>query len=104
MTLAEPKKATTALPHIQRRTRRITDPLLFLVALTAAVATLVVLLGFGVAVTERRIVVMLAIDSILALILACLVAWRLWGLYRARSTGKAGARLHLRMVSLVGVA
>ena len=104
MSMAETKTATTALPVPQRRTRRITDPLLFLIALAAAVATLVVLMGFGVSVTERRVVVMLGIDILLAVILTVLVVYRLWGLYRARSSGKAGARLHMRVVSLLGVA
>ena len=104
MTSAEATSAKPGHARQHRRSRRVAEPILFVVALCAALGTLALLMGLGVAPTERRVTVMLVADAVLALILAVLVAVRLWGLYKARSSGKAGSRLHTRVVSLLGLA
>jgi two-component system nitrogen regulation sensor histidine kinase NtrY len=95
-------KPELARPH--RRPRRLAEPLLFLVALGAVTATLLVLMGVGITPTERRITVLLGLDVLLAIVLAVLVGLRLHALYKARWSGRAGSRLHLRVVSLLGLA
>ena len=97
-----PRKAERQRPL--RRSRRIFEPFLFVLAVAAALGTLVLLMGIGIEPSERRIVLMLGVDVVIAVVLAVLVCYRLYGLYRARSAGRAGARLHLRVVSLLGLA
>jgi len=78
--------------------------LLFLIAVGAALGTLVLLMGIGTQPTEKHVTAMLGVDVVIAVALALIVLYRLYRLYRARSRGKAGARLHLRVVSLLGLA
>ncbi|HRK24767.1 MAG TPA: PAS domain-containing sensor histidine kinase [Beijerinckiaceae bacterium] len=88
----------------QRRVRRIGEPLLFLLSVVAVLGTLALLMGIGVAPSERRVKLALTLDTALALLLAVLVGFRLYRLYRARWSGRAGARLHLKVVSLLALA
>ncbi|HRJ68863.1 MAG TPA: PAS domain-containing sensor histidine kinase [Beijerinckiaceae bacterium] len=76
---------------------------LFGAALVAAAATIAILMGVGVRPSETAFIVALAADILLALLLVALVGVRLWALNRARKHGQAGARLHLRIVTLLGL-
>jgi two-component system nitrogen regulation sensor histidine kinase NtrY len=72
-------------------------------ALTAAIATLMILMSIGVRPTQNMIAIALLIDIALVAILLVVVGLKLWRLWRARRKAQAGARLHFRVVSLLGL-
>lgn len=71
------------------------------IALIAAIGTFLFLLGsFGVEPDERGVLVLLGFDVVLILVLFGLVIRQLIRLRRANQAGRAGARLHRRVVGL----
>ena len=77
---------------------------LFVVALAAALGTLLALMGVIEEPNPNSVKYILIVDVVLAGLLLLLVLYKLWGLFRARSLGAAGARLHVRIVLLLGLA
>jgi two-component system nitrogen regulation sensor histidine kinase NtrY len=76
-------------------------PVVVVVALIAAIATFLVLMGvFNVAPRQTGVALLLAFDGLLVLLLIGMVGRRLWRLNRESMAGSAGARLHRRVVGL----
>ncbi|MBS0471954.1 MAG: PAS domain-containing sensor histidine kinase [Proteobacteria bacterium] len=72
-------------------------------AVLAGVMTYVTVTGAGpVKPTQDVVDSLLMINLLLGLALGGLIAWRLIRLWRARSSGVAGARLHIRLVVIFG--
>jgi two-component system, NtrC family, nitrogen regulation sensor histidine kinase NtrY len=73
-------------------------------ALLSALVTFLVLTGLTPIVPTHDVVVsVLLINLATAVILIGVITWELTGLVRARRRGRAGARLHVRIVLLFGV-
>lgn len=77
---------------------------LFVSALAAALGTLLALMGIIATPDPRGVQTILIVDMVLAGLLLLVVLSKLYGLFRARKLGTAGARLHLRIVLLLGLA
>jgi len=75
--------------------------LLVVVALIAGLATYAAFSGLAPDILPRRsLTTLILADAAIVVILACLIAFRLVAILMARRRGKAGARLHVRMVLL----
>src|SRR5688572_429440 len=73
-------------------------------ALCSGLATYLILTGLTPIVPTHRVVVgVLLINLVLVLAMIVLIAWQVSGLWRARRRQAAGARLHVRIVSLFSV-
>ena len=73
-------------------------------ALVLALATFLIFAGFTPVLPTNRIVLALfAADSLVIFVLVILVAYQAWKLRAARQARQAGARLHLRIVSLFSI-
>ncbi len=71
-----------------------------LLALVVCLATYAILAGFtSYSPSRTGLVSLLLVNLSLGLILAALIAWRLVRLWAQRQSGRAGARLHVRLVS-----
>ncbi len=74
---------------------------LVVLALTAALATFLVISGATPILPVHRVVVALFVtNALIILALLLLVGWQAWRLFRARRRGAAGAALHVRIVLL----
>jgi two-component system nitrogen regulation sensor histidine kinase NtrY len=80
------------------------DWLLFTTALAAAIYTLLTLMGVIGTLEPATVPYILAVDATLAALLVGLVGFKLFRLVRDRSSGKAGAKLHLTIVLMLGLA
>jgi len=77
---------------------------LVVLSIISALSTYVILTGLTPIVPTHRIVVtVLAINAVLALGMMALIAWQITGLWIARRQQQAGARLHVRIVSLFSI-
>lgn len=75
-----------------------------ILALLSALVTFLVLTGLTrIVPTHDVVVTVLLANLITAIILLGVIAWELTALIRARRRGRAGARLHVRIVLLFGV-
>ncbi|MFO1184009.1 MAG: PAS domain-containing sensor histidine kinase [Bauldia sp.] len=73
-------------------------------ALAAAAGTFLVLMGQTPLVpTEEVVRYALAVNSVFVGLLVVAVGWEAVGLYQARRRGRAGARLHIRIVGLFSI-
>lgn len=73
-------------------------------ALLSATVTFVVLAGLTpVAPTHQVVVTVLAIDALAALLLIAVIGREVWLIVQARRHGRAGARLHVRIIGLFSV-
>lgn len=73
-------------------------------SLFSGIATYVILTGLTSIVPNHKVVVtMLLINGILAVAMIAMIAWQVGGLWLARRRQAAGARLHVRIVSLFSV-
>jgi two-component system nitrogen regulation sensor histidine kinase NtrY len=73
-------------------------------ALASALATYLILTGLtGIRPTHDVVITVLLVNFALLLALMAVVAWELWRLYLARKRNYAGARLHVRIVTLFSV-
>lgn len=98
---ARSRITATMIPPIEEPLGSWWAPTIVGIALLAAIGTFLFLLGsFGVEPDERAAVILLGIDVALILILFGLVIRQLIRLRRANQAGRAGARLHRRVVGL----
>lgn len=75
-----------------------------MLSLGSGLATYVILTGLTPIVPTHRVVVgMLLINLVLVLAMVMIIAWQVTGLWLARRRQVAGARLHVRIVSLFSV-
>ena len=90
----------TVTDRLERRSGVIA-PVSVALAIAAALATFVVLLGFSpIDPTENVVVTLLLLNGAMILLLIVVLAREVFSLVRARRAGLAGARLHFRVVSL----
>jgi two-component system nitrogen regulation sensor histidine kinase NtrY len=79
-------------------------PTAVVLALGSALVTFFVLTGLTPVVPTHNVVVsVLLANAAIAVVLLAVIAWELVGLIRARRRGRAGARLHSRIVLLFGI-
>ncbi len=79
-------------------------PAAVILALVSALITFLVLTGLTPILPTHNVVVTVLLGNLAtAIILLGVIAWQLLGLIRARRRGRAGARLHVRIVLLFGV-
>jgi two-component system nitrogen regulation sensor histidine kinase NtrY len=96
--------AMAVAPHGGRRVIRFVGPLVVCLALLSALATFLVLAGLTpVAPTHYVVVGLLGVNAVAVLLLLGIIVRELWPLVQARRRGRAGARLHVRIVGLFSV-
>src|SRR5712691_6118938 len=72
-----------------------------LLALLSAVATFLVLANLTpILPTDTVVLTLLLLNAITVLFLIGIIAREIWGVFQARRRGRAGARLHVRIVAL----
>src|SRR3954447_10481420 len=73
-------------------------------ALLSAAVTFAVLAGLTpVAPTHQIVVTLLAVDAFAAFLLTAVIGRELWNIMQARRRGRAGARLHVRIIGLFSI-
>jgi two-component system nitrogen regulation sensor histidine kinase NtrY len=87
-----------------RLSSRVVGSIAVLLALISAAVTFAVLAGLTpVAPTHQVVVTLLAIDALAALLLIGVIGREVWNIVQARRHGRAGARLHVRIIALFSV-
>jgi two-component system nitrogen regulation sensor histidine kinase NtrY len=87
-----------------RLATRILGPIAVVLALASAAVTFLVLAGLTpIAPTHQVVVTVLAIDALAALLLLAVIGREVWLIVQARRRGRAGARLHVRIIGLFSV-
>src|SRR4051812_38545568 len=73
-------------------------------ALLSATVTFAVLAGLTpIAPTHRVVVTVLLVDAVASLLLIGVIGREIWSIFSARRRGRAGARLHVRIIGLFSV-
>src|SRR5437764_6620062 len=73
-------------------------------ALVSAAVTFAVLAGLTpIAPTHRVVVTVLLVDAVASLLLIAVIGREIWSIFSARRRGRAGARLHVRIIGLFSV-
>lgn len=99
-----PMDRLAGLPAAGKSTWSLIGPITAGIALLSALATFLVLSGLTRFLPTHDLVVsLLLINVIAALGLVLVIARELWKIVRARREGRAGARLHVRIVGLFAV-
>lgn len=98
---------TATLENVGFPTRaalRVVGPIAVAVALLSALATFLVLAGLTpVAPTHEVVVTLLMINAATVLVLVAVISREVWLMLQAWRRGRAGARLHVRVVALFSV-
>jgi two-component system nitrogen regulation sensor histidine kinase NtrY len=93
-----------AEPGSPRSNVRIVGPILVGLAMLSAVVTFFVLAGLTpIAPTHYVVVTLLLVNAVTGALLLAVIGREVWRILRARRTGRAGARLHIRIVGLISV-
>jgi two-component system, NtrC family, nitrogen regulation sensor histidine kinase NtrY len=83
------------------RSARVLGLIAVALALVSALATFVVLANFTpIAPTHEVVLTLLAVNAFTVLFLIAIIAYEVWRVFQARRRGRAGARLHVRIVAL----
>jgi two-component system nitrogen regulation sensor histidine kinase NtrY len=86
------------------RLTRVLGPVAVALALISAAVTFAVLAGLTpIAPTHQVVVTVLTIDAVAALLLVLVIGREVWLIVRARARGRAGARLHVRIITLFSI-
>jgi len=73
-------------------------------ALVAAITTLVILLGFTpIEPVDQVVIASVVVNALFVIALLALVGYEIYRLIKARTRGRAAARLHIRIVSLFSI-
>ena len=87
-----------------RLSPRVVGSVAVAMALLSAAVTFAVLAGLTpLAPTHQVVVTVLAIDALAALLLTIVIGREIWNIMQARRHGRAGARLHVRIIGLFSV-
>src|SRR5215831_6787840 len=87
-----------------RRIMRFVGPLVVVLALLSALATFVVLAGLTpVSASHEVVLVLLSINAGAVVFLLGIILFEIWPVVQGRRRGRAGARLHVSIVSLFSV-
>ncbi|MGH6770487.1 MAG: ATP-binding protein [Xanthobacteraceae bacterium] len=99
--IAELAAAATAAPG---RLARLMGLIAVALALLSALATFMVLANLTpVAPTHEIVLTLLGVNALTVMLLVAVIAWEVWRVMQARRRGRAGARLHVRIVALFSV-
>src|SRR3954466_6109145 len=83
------------------RSARVLGLIAVALALVSALATFVVLANFTpIAPTHEVVLTLLAVNAFTVLFLIGIIGYEVWRVFQARRRGRAGARLHVRIVAL----
>jgi two-component system nitrogen regulation sensor histidine kinase NtrY len=87
-----------------RRMMRFIGPLVVMLALLSALATFVVLAGLTPISASHEVVIgLLGVNAVAVLLLLGIILREIWPVVQGRRRGRAGARLHVSIVSLFSV-
>src|SRR5436189_5149619 len=95
--------ANVAAP-VPGRSARVLGLIAVALALLSALATFLVLANLTpILPTHEVVLTLLAVNVFTALFLLGIIAYEVWRVFQARRRGRAGARLHVRIVALFSV-
>ena len=106
MTAEQATSAESALtaPAAKRGETRLVGPIAVGLALLSAFATFIVLADFTpILPTHNVVVVLLAVNATTVLVLLGVIVREVWQMVQARRSGRAAARLHVRIVGLFSI-
>src|SRR6266567_4275340 len=104
MTIAEEVATVDQGASAPKQPSRMLGSITVTVALLSATVTFLVLAGLTpLAPTHQVVVTVLAIDALAAFLLTAVIGRELWNIMQARRRGRAGARLHVRIIGLFSV-
>src|SRR3982074_342515 len=104
MTIAEEVATADQGASAPKQPSRMLGSITVTVALLSATVTFLVLAGLTpVAPTHQVVVTVLAVDALAALLLVAVIGAERWQIVQARRHGRAGARLHVRIIGLFSV-
>ncbi len=106
MSVEQAASADAALvaPSAQRRESRLLGPIAVSLALLSAFATFIVLADFTpISPTHNVVVTLLLVNATTVLLLLGVIVREVWQVVQARRTGRAAARLHVRIVGLFSI-
>src|SRR5579871_6191633 len=87
-----------------RKVMRIVGPLVVVIALLSALATFVVLAGLTpIPASHEVVIALLGVNAAAVLLLLGIILREIWPVVQGRRRGRAGARLHVSIVSLFSV-
>ena len=87
-----------------RLSTRVLGPVTVTLSLLSATVTFLVLAGLTpISPTHQVVVTVLLIDALAALLLIGVIGREIWNIMQARRRGRAGARLHVRIIGLFSV-
>jgi two-component system nitrogen regulation sensor histidine kinase NtrY len=94
----------SAMPPTRRSETRVLGPIAVALALCSAFLTFIVLSDLTpIAPTHHVVVTLLLVNATAVLLLLGTVAREVWKIVQARRRGRAGARLHIRIVGLFSI-
>jgi two-component system, NtrC family, nitrogen regulation sensor histidine kinase NtrY len=100
----EPASTDLSGASAPKLSTRVLGLIAVILALLSATVTFLVLAGLTpVAPTHQVVVTVLAIDALAALLLVAVIGRELWQIVQARRHGRAGARLHVRIIGLFSI-
>jgi two-component system nitrogen regulation sensor histidine kinase NtrY len=95
---------TTGGASAPRLSTRVLGPIAVVLALLSATVTFAVLAGLTpLAPTHQVVVSVLLVDAVASLLLIGVIGREVWNIMQARRHGRAGARLHVRIIGLFSV-
>src|ERR1044072_4238411 len=104
MATAEDVATGDARASAPRLTSRVIGSLAVVLALLSAAVAFALLAGLTpVAPTHQVVVTVLAFDAFTVLVLTIVIGREVWSIVQARRHGRAGARLHVRIIGLFSV-
>src|SRR6266567_2876809 len=104
MTIAEEVATVDQGASAPKQPSRMLGSITVTVALLSATVTFLVLAGLTpVAPTHQVVVSVLAVDALASLLLIGVIGREIWKIMQARRRGRAGARLHVRIIGLFSV-
>ena len=96
--------AATAATAAPGRLARLFGLIAVALALLSALATFMVLANLTpISPTHEVVLALLAFNAVTVLLLVGIIAWEIWRVVQARRRGRAGARLHWRIVALFSI-
>ena len=104
MSLDQAAIAEAALAGPPRRELRMLGPIAVALALLSALITFVVLADLTpISPTHYVVVSLLAANAVTVCLLLAIIIWEVWQVVQAKRTGRAAARLHVRIVGLFSI-
>src|SRR5512146_395505 len=104
MTVEQATDTALAVPAARRRDVRLLGPIAVGLALLSAFVTFIVLADFTpILPTHDVVVTLLLVNAGTVLLLLGVIVREVWQMVQARRTGRAAARLHVRIVGLFSI-